>query len=293
MKRSNRLVILVGLLLAVVAFVAVIIFLNDRGPDQADAEPTTDTVLVAAEEIGVGTTVTADLVEEREVDLDAVQPGALRDVSQLADRTNLFVIPANSQITESAFGGGTTTGVDISGQLQPGEKAIALQLDPVTGLNFLLQQGDVVDVIMSQDFSPSSVGSTAILRPNDTETVRTVKTILQAKRVLYVSATNIPPPPLLDEDGEPVPGSGTGEGLTNIVVVIAGTNQDAELLKFTQRDANEIGSLTLTLRDGDDEETEQTTGVTLESLFETYGVVLPPIVPELPSGDGDDAAPVE
>jgi pilus assembly protein CpaB len=280
-KRSNRLVILVGVLLAVLAFVAIVILLNSR-PEapSADDEPATATVLVARSDIEIGDVVSPSMVTTREVPLDAVQAGALLDESQLADRTALFALPRGAQLTESLFGGQAAGTVDIESQLLPGEKAFALQFDPVTGLNFLLQQGDHVDVILTIDFASGTIVGSPHLRANDTEIVRTVKAVLQNKRVLYVSATNIPPPPTFDEEGNEVP---PPEQATpgSMIVVIAGTNADAELLTFAQRGSGEVGALTLTLRQTEDEAIEETTGITLEDVIETYGLVIPTEVEDL------------
>ena len=69
MKRSNRLVILVGVLLAVLTFVAIVILLNNQ-PEGGEATPeaVTETVLVATEAIAIGDTVTPDKVEEQQID---------------------------------------------------------------------------------------------------------------------------------------------------------------------------------------------------------------------------------
>ncbi len=162
----------------------------------------------------------------------------------------------------------------------PGEKAFAVQFDPVTGMNFLVQQGDHVDLILTVDFASGTIAGEPHLRPNDTEIVRTVKTVLQNKRVLYVSATNIPPPPTVDEEGNEVPPPETATP-TSIVVVFAGSDQDAELVTFSQRGAGEVGGITMTLRETDNEEPETTTGITLEDLFTEYGLVVPTDIPEL------------
>lgn len=280
MKRSNRLVILVGVLLAVLAFVAIVILLNQPEPTGPgpDTEPDTMSVLVAAGDIAIGQVVTPADVEEREIPVAAAQPGVLIDSSQLADRTALTELPAGAQVTENLFGEGT--GVDIEGQLLPGEKAFAVQFDPVTGMNFLIQQGDSVDIVLSLDFAAGTVAGSPHLRPNDTEIVRTVKTVLQNKRVLYVSATNIPPPPVVDEEGNEVPPPETASP-TSIIVVFAGSNADAELFTFMQRGSGEVGAFTMTLRNEEDEEVETTPGVTLTNLFETYGLIIPVEVEEL------------
>ena len=285
MKRSNRVVILVGVLLAILAFVAIVILLNNRPAADTTTEPTTATVLVAIAEIPPDTDVTADLVEQREVDLDAVLPGALRDTSQLADRTTVVAIPVGAQVTEAAFGGTQDTQADLEAQLLPGEKAIAVQLDPVTGLNFLIEQGDVVDLIVSIDFAPGKVVGAPHLRSNDSEIVRTVKAVLQAKRVLYTSDSNIPLPPTLDEEGNVVPPAQT-EAPGNAIIIIAGSDADAELLKFAQRDGSEVGTISVTLRHSDDEALEETSGVTLLDVIDTYGVVVPQPVEGIFSTEG-------
>ncbi len=282
MKRSNRLVILVGVLLAVLAFVAIVILPNQQptGQTPTPQEPETMSVLVAASDIAIGQVVTPADVEERDIPVAAAQSGVLIDASQLADRTALTELPAGAQVTEALFGGQAAGRIDIEGQLLPTEKAFAVQFDPVTGMNFLIQQGDSVDIILSLDFAAGTVAGSPHLRPNDTEIVRTVKTVLQNKRVLYVSATNIPPPPTVDEEGNEVPPPETASP-GSMIVVFAGTNADAELFTFMQRGAGEMGAFTMTLRNEDDEEVETTPGVTLTDLFETYGLIIPTEVEEL------------
>jgi Flp pilus assembly protein CpaB len=286
-KRSNRLVILVGVLLAVLAFVAIVILLNQPDDPAGPVESTETTVLVATQDIAIGDVVTPAMVETDEIPDEAVQSGALLDVSQLGGRTALFSLPAGAQVTEALFGG-EVGGVDIEGQLQPGEKAYAVQFDPVTGMNFLVQQGDHVDIILTVDFASGTIAGSPHLRPNDTEIVRTVKTVLQNKRVLYVSATNIPPPPVIDEEGNEVPQPETVSP-GSIIVVFAGSDADAELVTFAQRGSGEVGAATMTLRKSDDDATEDTNGVTLADLFETYGLVIPTEVEELTAPE--EAAP--
>jgi Flp pilus assembly protein CpaB len=278
-KRSNRLVILVGVLLAVLAFVAIVILLNqpDTSGPTGPSEPTTASVLVASVDIAIGDEVTPDMVESQDIPVEAVQTGALIDPSQLANQVAIRALPAGAQVTESLFGAAGT--VDIESQLLPGEKAVAIQFDPVTGMNFLVQEGDHVDLVLAVDFASGTIAGSPHLRPNDTEIVRTVKTMLQNKRVLYVSATNIPPPPTVDEEGNEVPPPETASP-TSIIVVLALNDVDAELVTFAQRGAGEVGAWTLTLRQTDDEAAEPTEGVVLADLFED-GLVVPLEVEEL------------
>jgi Flp pilus assembly protein CpaB len=298
-KRSNRLVILVGVLLAVLAFVLVVVLLNNRSDASGpNAEPTTATVLVATEDIAIGDAVTPDKVEATQVPLDAASTSALSDPSQVAGQTALIAVPQGSQVTADVIGR-SAGGINVSAQLLPGEKAIAVRLDPTTGVNFLIEPGDQIDIIVSEQIqvlqeTADSVSARATdpdLSPRfeavtGLEAARTVKTVLQNKRVLYVSATNIPEQP--DPNATPAPdGAVTAPvEIVSTVVVFAGTDQDAEILKFAQRDQSELsseatqipGSVTVVIRADNDEAVETTTGITIDQLVANYGLPVPGIV---------------
>ena len=113
MKRSNRLVILVGVLLAVLAFVAIVILLNQRSTTDVAPEEVLQTVLVATEDIDIGEEVTPAKVEELDVDPEAVQGTPLASTSAVAGQPALFAIPEGSQVSAEAIGIGDITLVDI------------------------------------------------------------------------------------------------------------------------------------------------------------------------------------
>jgi Flp pilus assembly protein CpaB len=292
-KRSNRLVILVGLLLAVLAFVAIIIVLNNNTTNTPAA--VTVKVLVAKDDIAIGTPVTPDLVDVQDVAPDAVVPTRIPDKSLLTGRPALFAIVKGQQVTQEAAGIGTTTNINIEGQLQPGEKAIAFQVDRVTGLDFLLQPGDHIDVVLAQDVQPVQETQDSItaraanpkLQPryelvNGLNNVRTVKTILQDRRVLYVSATRVQAAQT-GTTASPTPAPAGQQAQQQqfevVIIVFAGTDQDAELIKFAQSNLGEQGALTAILRATEDpDHAVKTTGVTLDGLIKQYGVPIPKFV---------------
>ena len=299
MKRSNRLVILVGILLAVLAFVAIVILLNQRTPEAAQEE-LVETVLVATEEIAIGQPVTPDVVEEQEINPEAVQGTPLRSKTAVAGQPALFLIPAGSQVSAEAIGLGTRTTVNIPALLNPGEKAIAFQVDRATGLDFLVKAGDTIDIIQSEQISvlqetADSAANTDDAAPARFEAVtglsdqRTVKSVLQNKRVLYVSATRAIEPDPVDADGDGVADPEQPEQaiIDSVIIVFAGTDQDAEVIKFAQNDLSEVGSLTAIVRHADDEEQETTVGITIDQLVAEYGLRIPAIVEQL----NEEAAP--
>lgn len=292
MKRSNRLVILVGVLLAVLAFVGIVILLN-----QGEAPPPGEQnvkVTVATEDIAIGDPVTPELGEVREVPADAVEQTRIADPSLLTGTPALLPIAAGEQITAEKAGKVGIVG-DIERQLEPGEKAIAFQVDRVTGIDFLLVPGNHIDIVIAQDVTPIQQTADSVAEQQDNQdaparyeavtglsNVRTVKTIIQDRRVLYVSQTRA----RAATTGTPS-ASASAQGqqqapIDSVIVVFAGSDQDAELIKFAQRDLGEVGMLTAVLRRTEDTaegvEDPATTGITLNILVEEYGVPIPDII---------------
>jgi Flp pilus assembly protein CpaB len=291
-KRSNRLVILVGVLLAVLAFVGMVILLNQRPATSGPAvvAPTTK-VLVAKQDINIGDEVTPDMAEVREVDPAAVEGTPLGDPSLLHGQVSLFKVTKGAQIPADTFGTVGPGRIDITGQLKAGEKAIAFQVDSVTGIDFLIKQGDIVDVVLGATITVLQPTADSAANPDapqrfevvaGLESARTVKTVLQAKRVLYVSDTKLQPE---SAQATPTPSAGAAAAqpapIDRVVMVIAGTDTDAELIKFAQNDATVIGPLTVVLRNPTDTAVEKTLGLTIDSLVTKYAVPIPDIVQNL------------
>jgi pilus assembly protein CpaB len=287
-KRSNRLVILVGVLLAVLAFVLVVILLNGQGGQNNPQATLKTKVLVAKENIDIGTAVTPEMVDVIEVDPDAAVGTALHDPSQVGGRPALVAVPAKSQVNQETFGVGGNA--DIASQLKPGEKAIAIQVDRTTGLDFLVQPGNIVDVVLAADVkvlqpTADSTKDNPRFEPvQGLEDARTVKTVLQQKRVLYVSQSR--------QQVAAAAASASAQAGTqaqqpaaalpdSIIIVIAGTDQDAELLRFAQKNQTESGVLGVTIRATGDTADETTTGVTIDLLVKNYGLPVPGIVQEV------------
>jgi Flp pilus assembly protein CpaB len=297
-KRSNRLVILVGVLLAVLAFVAIVILLNRREAE-APVDENTETVLVAIETIEIGEEVTAAMAEEARVQPDAVQGTALSDISILAGQPALRRIPARSQIPGEAIGIGDLVAVDVPALLNPEEKAVTFQVERVGGLDFLVKPGDTIDIIVgaevqvlqpTQDSADNDDPNAPVrLEPvPGLEAARSVKAVLQDKRVIYVSETRATEPEPVDSDGDGTPDAEQPERavIERVVIIFAGTTQDAEVMRFAQAHAEEIGSLSVVVRHAEDDEVEETLGITIDQLVEVYGLRIPSIVEQL-----DEEAP--
>ena len=67
----------------------------------------------------------------------------------------------------------------------------------------------------------------------------------------------------------------------SVIIVFAGTDQDAEVIKFAQNALGEQGSLTAVVRHLDDDDIEETLGLTIDQLVEEFGLRIPSIVEQL------------
>jgi pilus assembly protein CpaB len=287
LKRSNRLVLLVGVFLAIVAFVAVI-FLQPGGGTQ---EPTVTDLptVVAAVDIPLGARITAEQVKIVNLPPTSRNATAFSDTSQVLGKRVRQPVVADAQIDASTFGE-ETAGTIADIEVPPGQRAITVQVDQVTGVGTVIKTGDYVDMVVgfrSDKFpvittNPADDSFTVVSGINNTS----VKLLLQGMQVL---GTLLPPPTTTTtQDGQPTQGQG-GTALTGQqeIVALSVTADQAEVIKFAQMD----GEISLILRSADDfinPETGQpidppplpdpTTGIILKSLVDRYGVLPPELI---------------
>ena len=146
MKRSNRLVLLIGVFLAIVAFVAVIVMFSGNGRRRPRCDtPTTGPVVVATTDIPLSTKVQSDQVTTKTVDLTAILPGAYTDTSQVVGKVVRQTIAADAQVTSASFAEGGSV-IDI--EVPEGLRAISVQVDQVSGVGTLIKTGDYVDMVV-------------------------------------------------------------------------------------------------------------------------------------------------
>lgn len=288
MKRSNRLVLLIGIFLAIVAFVLVIITLNGgtKPADSGDPGLRDVNVVVAARDIPLGAKFTADSVTTK-VFKKVDQPSdSYTDVSQVVGQTARQAVTSGQLITSSILNGdsGQITTIDCPATLV----CMAVQVDQVTGVGTLIKSGDHVDMVIALTgaafpivtLNPADDSVVVVAGVNSTST----KLVLQGMQVV---GTLLPPPPAQTGEATPPPDQTSLNGQQELVI-LAVTPQQAEVIKFSQVDA----SITLVLRSSDDfrdaitgeplpPETiipVTTTGVTLKTMVDDYGVLVPELV---------------
>jgi Flp pilus assembly protein CpaB len=282
LKRSNRLILLIGVFLAIVAFVGiVVVFQGDRGGGGAQQPAELPTVF-ASRGIALGTPITKDMLTSKNIPVTQRDGTAFPDPTLLYGKIARQDIAAGKQLTARDFDTGVAGGL-LSVNTPPGMVTIAIQVDQVSGVGTVIRQGDYVDLLVGFQgdkfpvvtLSPSDDQITVVAGLNATS----VKLLLQGMQVV---GTLLPPREV--KEGA-APGD-TGTTLTGQqeIVILAVTAQQAEIIKYSQMD----GVISLVLRSPQDFRDENgnvvpgsvvgTTGVTLRVLVDEYDVLIPQLV---------------
>ncbi len=302
MKRSNRLVLLIGVFLAVVAFVGVLLLLQSPQASNSPATaPTTGPVVVATTDIPLSTRIKADQVQVKTLNLTAISAGAFQDISQVVGQVARQPVATGAQITATTLNGGLS-GTVINVQTPAGQRAIAVRVDQISGVGTVIKTGDYVDAILSlteEQFAsvvPNATDKNLVTVTNPGPKGATIKLIVQGMQVLGTLLPPIAPPAANAAAPSAAPAEpGTVLNEQQEIVILAVSAQQAEVIRYAQIQANPLLTLSLVLRSADDfidpttgkaipPVVVQTTGITLKELIDKYGV-LPPVIeqPVLPT----------
>ena len=300
MKRSNRLIILVGIILAIIVAGGVFLLAGNGGGGGGNNgvgnnNPTTQKVVVATLPLSLGTVIdSSTMLTTKDVDVTTVPPGAITDATSVNGFVLRKDVPQGNVITDADF---TVTGQqsnqDILRALKPGYRAMAVQVDQVTGVGTLIQPGDFVDVVLSMEGTDNKFPVVVEKAPTrEGSPLTTVRNFATANGLLNATSVKVLvqnvqvlgallPAPETTNGQQPQPSQNPGSSGTALngqqeIVIMALTPQQVELVRFTQLD----GNLSLVLRStGDkDKAPDTTTGITLRIMVDQYGVVVPKIV---------------
>jgi pilus assembly protein CpaB len=306
LKRSNRLVLLIGVFLAIVAFVGILLLVrNPDNGDRATTPPVDGPVVVAAADIPLSSRIKAEQLKTITLPLTSISAGAFTDPSQVVGQIARQPVATGAQITATTLNGGLT-GTIINVQVPVGQRAIAVRVDQISGVGTVIKNGDYVDAIVglteeqfvSIKIDPTTPDQGLVTAPGPKGA--TTKVLLQGMQVLGALLPPVAPPteaaPAASGAPTPPPGTTTLNEQQEIVILSV-TAQQAEVIRYAQLQANPLLTLSLILRSPDDfidpvthqplspaPANVETTGVTLKILLDQYGV-LPPVIegPVLPN----------
>lgn len=325
-RRKSRVPMLLGLLLLVAVIVIGYLYLSGGlgGAGGAAATPTTSSiavptaiprieVVVANQTIPANTILTLELIDQyfeyRQFPRDEVtMENPVFTFDQLRNKVTLTTVQPDVPIRRSEF-----MAVSLSHRIPQGKRAVSLVLDEWAYgfVAFGIVEGDFVDLIVSgpielhfpEPYPPCETqegpeGEQQILEAMPCPSISpvsllSVKTVLQDIEVLQVisiteSVVEQPPAPQTEQtEEEGPPPTPTPSPPSGWIVILAVTDQQAEVVEFAQDEGMEIDFL---VRARGDHSLESTTGITAWILIDTYGVPVPRMIPyevqpgEVPEG---------
>ncbi len=123
-------------------------------PAQQSSKPeiATTKIIVAKAAIKYGTEITADLVQEIDWPTNALPEGAITSLDQItkgAKRIVLAALATNEPIVLAKLSGKDGR-ASLSNLLEPGQRAVTIRVDDITGVAGFVTPGDRVDVILTR-----------------------------------------------------------------------------------------------------------------------------------------------
>jgi Flp pilus assembly protein CpaB len=284
LKRSNRLILLIGVFFAIVAFIGIVFIVQGNrspsGPSVASELPT----VFAAKAITLGSEITADMLTVTTTKVTERDPTAFGSPSLLLGKIAGKDIPQGKQLTADDFNRG---GNQASVTVPLGMRAIAVTVDQGSGVGTLIRTGDYVDLLVGitgDKFPVITVTDSNTFQVVSGINATSAKLLLQGMQVI---GTLLPPPTAAQAAASQQPGAGEGGASLNNqseIVILAVSAQQSEVIKFAQID----GSISLVLRSPKDFRDEAgnpiapppagTTGITLRVLVDEYRVLIPQLV---------------
>jgi Flp pilus assembly protein CpaB len=294
MRRGRRTMLLLGTVLALLAFVVLYLALS-RSPDTSSAmvAPTPvpkQQVVVTANDVKSFTIVKDTDLTIKEVEQPQVLTATTEMPELIVGKMLVRDYKADAQVvmTDVADAG-------ISQVLKKGERAFVLPIKEIDYFGGDLVDGDVVDVLWTRTFEvttniPGADGKpTQLVKP-----LPTTKKILDNIKVLRVTglgaaaAAKNSSTSGVNAQGDSSSGDSSGKAAQTAAaqalygkdapftaaLTLAINDQQAEVIKY----ARETGDISLALRPKDDAEVQRTTGITDKIMNEDYGVILPEVL---------------
>jgi Flp pilus assembly protein CpaB len=281
-RRTSRLVLLLGIFLAALTFIVVLLLRPGTGPTQGPGASPTQAVnlptVVAAVDIPLGTVVTVDMVREQTLPVDNRDRNVLGAVSQAIGKTTRAALVTGAQVHSTDF---QNRAVPLT--VPPGRRAFPIAVTQLTGVGNLLDVGDNLDLVISlrgdafpvvQVLADGSVTVVSGINP------LSVKLPVLLQDVQIIASIDPPPPPApAAQQGQPAPTPVPQVQLDQQkLLILAVTPAQAEILLY----ARTTGTLDALLRSpADAGQTVDTTGVILKTLVDEYGI-LPPEIVQIP-----------
>lgn len=277
MSRRGRIIILLGLILALITAGGAYYYLQQGvAPPPAEEEKTqTKPALIALQPIEERADIPAEAVGTKEWPEDLVPADALSNPAEVVGKAALvpimegqIILPDMLIDKERAL----EEGGFASFAIPEGKVAFAVPVDEVHSVAGAIQPGDFVDVLVTVTFE--AVKRTGVVTEEVEEVVYPLQVLatqltLQDVEVLGVGTWNVLP---ATEEGAAPTREGGGLPLQNFLTLLV-NQQDALVLKYARDDPN--FNVDFALRGVEDHTIVNTESVTLQYILTRFKVTTP------------------
>ena len=321
MKRSNRLLILLGLLIAIGGG-ALAVAIAGSGGGGGGAGPgavATSTpgpqvqVVVASTNISAGTIIDKTMVKttaKSVSDLSGLGGGTFSSVSDVIGRVAGANLTKDQILVTGAdllTPGSAIDGKSLSDSVEKGFVAVSMELDQTNGVGTLIVPGDRVDIILTTYVNQIaisakdslgtsiSVGGSALTSKLILENCKIIQTLLPPATTTEAAATAGASAAVA-----PVPSSATVQfNDRHMLAIIEVTPEQAEVIRWAQRTEQQSPQtyidMAFALRSSQDDATDpmssnpftQVPGITFSELVTKYGVIAPDPLSTVPDPLGN------
>lgn len=283
MRRRSRLLLILGILLAIVAMLITYTMLQK--PQQPAEQPpvVTRKVAVATQDIPYGTLIDPLTVEMRDWPVDTAPADAIANTAELSGKyakTAIFagqIVQAKMVATREELAGGEGPASIL---IPAGLVAYPFPIDEFSGVSYALKSGDRVDVLITFRFLDVD-RETQVPYPLDRGQQGDIKGVqiprlvsqltLQNIEVLRVGSWYVPPAqPTTQQGGQQQ--QAQAAPLPPAVVTLLMPQQDALVLQFAKEAK---ATIELALRNPSDQEMVTTQSVTLDYMLARFNITVP------------------
>ena len=316
MKRSNRLLILLGLLIAIGGALAAVAIAGSGGGGGTGTAPgviATATpgpsivVVVASTKIAAGTVVDKSMVKtasRKVADIVTLNGTTFFNVSDVVGRIASVEIPQDQVVVSGALltPGSAVDGQSLKDSVDKGFVGMSVELDQTNGVGTLIVPGDRVDIVLTTYVNQLaiSVKDAAGTQISTGGPQLTSKLVLQNCKILRtllppVVSANAAPASGASPGVAPVPSSATVQFTDrHMIAIIEVTAEQSELIRWAQRtepaSPQTYIDLAFVLRSSADDNTDPMSsnpftdvpGVTFTEIVKKYGVLPPDPLGSLP-----------
>lgn len=231
-NRGSKVSLLLGLTLGVVAAVLIAAYLTGAKGDEGGGSLSGPTVpvVVASQNISAGTRITAEMLAVKDVLDTSVVTGAFTETELLVGQVTVVPVVAGEQVIPEKVTATGNAAVSQYGEnpplsllLEPGQRAVSVEMSTLAGAGGNIRPGDYIDVILSVK-TESPAGKDQI-----------AATILQNLKVLAIDQSIASLDPAPDANSAETEGTAKGSISTATTVTLAATPVQGEVLALADQ----------------------------------------------------------